>query len=386
MLVGALLVAFASGCSDSGESTQTTSTASTSTVAASTTPTIPVVKTLNALLSQSKCTGAGRVPLTKTIVNAAELEYIEPYSGFNTVGTLPRFAQYWDFKGQGPVAPDALAVMAPGAGTIVRITKTSEGHEIVIEHTCDTYSIVSDVARLTGPLTPLDNTLAIGQIVNDRIVVEAGQIFGLDGEAPGIGYALLDQTATPPTASVAPTIATQPWIDRVVAPLDYFSAEAATQVREALVGTVVPPDGTTAIQIDGSAQGPWRTTDGERQIVLVGSNLDPKAAVVSFGNDIGSQNYLVSKWPESVSSFDELTATDGVVVLDLATFNYVRTDGKAWSGDNQTRTKTLTAMVVEPYGYLLLQVGADNTMRAEILPGSESPRVGFSAAAVTYSR
>jgi hypothetical protein len=370
--------------SDDQATPTTTSSSSTSTTTTSTAVVAPA--SLNDALSAGKCTGAGRIPMARPIVPTADLEYIEPYGGLSGASTFPRFAQYWDFKGQTPVSPDQFAIMTPGDGTIVKVTKRNDGHEIIVEHTCDTYSIFSNVARLSGPLLPLDKVLTLNQVSEDRVAVTAGTAFGLDGEAPGFEYAFVDQVATSNVSLTTPTLTSQPWLSRLAPPLDYLSGDAATQVRQSLVGGLTPPDGVVPINATGSVAGMWGSTTPDTQLSLVASNLDPKASMVSFGSSTAAQHFVVSKWPNGFASFDQLTTTSGIVVIEMSTFTYVTQDGKPWIGDAQVKVDQLTAKPGDLYGYLLMQLVDRDTLRAELFASSESPRVGFTTDAVTYKR
>ena len=380
------LVVIIAACTEQKPDEQSAPSSTTASSTTTTTTSVVAPVSLNDALSAGKCTGAGRIPMARPIVAATDLEYIEPYGGLSGASTFPRFAQYWDFKGQTPVAPDQYAIMTPAEGTVVKITKQTEGHEIIIEHTCDVYSIFSNVARLTGPLLPLDNVLTLNQVSKDRLAITAGTAFGLDGESPGFTYALVDQVATSTANLTTPTLASQPWLSRLAPPLDYLSSDAATQVRQALVGGLIPPDGVVPINSTGSVAGMWGSTTPDAQLSLVASNLDPKASMVSFGSSTAAQHFVVSKWPEGFASFDQLTTANGIGVIEMSTFTYVTQDGKPWIGDAQVKVEQLTARPGDLYGYLLMQLVDQDTLRAELFASSESPRVGFTTDAVTYKR
>ena len=312
-------------------------------------------------------------------------------------------------SGEQPVG--TYTVMSPADGVVVGIEdfmKTNgypyPDHRIVIQHSCNLYSVFIHVGELQGPLKGLVN----GSSWRGEVAVKAGEVIADDSPHPGYDFSTFDGTKTIKLANEASYGQAESWKKYTAAPFGYFPDDVRKQLEDKSLRTSAPFDGRIDWDVDGSAQGVWfvENTNGYRGLGdesasydnhgdIVHGYWDTHLAIAPHNVDNDAFIYSVGDWEGcpcqfmSVGNVDPSTIKPGSdpVVIELVNFGYKGPDGGKIDAAHLVRGYTLVPGT-EVKGLLVLQVNDNGTMRVEKIPGAKSKAEfkGFGQNATTYVR
>lgn len=302
-------------------------------------------------------------------------------------------------------------VMSPAEGTVVSIEdfmKTNgypyPDHRIVIQHSCNLYSVFIHVGELLGPL----KGIVSGADWRGEVAVKAGEVIADDSPHPGYDFSTFDGAKTIKLANEASYGQAESWKKYTAAPFGYFPDDVRKQMEDKSLRTSAPFDGRIDWDVDGTAQGVWfvENTNGYRGLGdesatydnhgdVVRGYWDTHLAIAPHNVDNDAFIYSVGDWEGcpcqfmSVGNVDPSTIKPGSdpVVIELVNFGYKGPDGGKIDAAHLVRGYTLVPGT-EVKGLLVLQVNDNGTIRVEKIPGAKSKAEfqGFGQNATTYVR
>ncbi|MFC1944113.1 hypothetical protein ACFLX5_01225 [Chloroflexota bacterium] len=176
---------------------------------------------LNMVFSRGNCEEREVVRLTAAPAASDDLAYIFPMGLMTGSHITPVDHQYyfWDDK-QAPL--DRYSVHSPADGYVVKVDYLENDYHVVIEHSCDIYSIFIHLERLTGPLEDLNDAVSWGKPQYARIPIKAGEAIALDGGTAGFDFSVHNNALILPGFINPSSYIVEPWKVHTVRPLRVF--------------------------------------------------------------------------------------------------------------------------------------------------------------------
>ncbi len=366
--------------------------------------TIPLAQ----ILADGTCSSKpGDATLGAGFANASEIAYIVPMGLMTGAHITPVDHMYVYYPSQQPRTLTDYPVVSPAGGYVRGVSKLDSDYRVIIEHSCDVWSIFIHVQTLSGPLASLNSQVTYQKGWSGSIAIKEGEAFATDGGQPGYDYSLHDMRTTLKGLRPASYAQTETWKLHVVDPFDYTPDPIKTQLLAKDLRGVAPRGGKIDYDTAGVATGNWfvvgtngyagdpkNNTTGpisptqmrgywDTHLALAPHPVDPTHFIASVGNYGGNAvQYATEVDPAT------LTASSIPTALKLYSFELQKADGTPFTQDaNQAaysagvKVKLGTQMV----GVLLVQLQADGTLKVEKRPGATaSTSTTFGTDVLTY--
>lgn len=382
----------------------------------------PVAGSITASSPLSKILGGagpcrtGDVAFTHGFAHADQIAYIVPMGAMIGAHVTPidHVYVYYPETSERPVGDDRYPVPSPAAGTVVEVSMFASDYRVVIEHSCDLYSVYIHVQRLVGPLASIEGTVSFGKHWSGRIPVQAGEAFATDGGQPGYDYSLFDQKVSLGFANRSSYDRFEQWKPYTADPFERLAEPVRSALLAKNLRRVAPFGGRIDYDQPGTAAGNWfvegtngyfgrlqNQTDGpirpdqqrgywDTHLALAPDPIDPSFTIVSMGGWDGGRvvQYGVKGNAPAPS---EVTAASGVVAYELVSYQYVTASGAPWVSSEPGRNPAFDPGLRarggdQVHGVLLVQVQADGSLLVEAFPGRRAADVpGFTDAKVRYT-
>jgi len=188
----------------------------------------PAKKVKRGLLNAQGCEGSGSFKLSASPIDLENLEKIRPMGGLSSSHITPTDHQYWDtIESDGYTDDttnlDRFNIYAPADGYVIDVEKGSD-HRIVIEHTCNFYTIFIHVDRLSEKIisaTGFDYSTTEREHEWPRVKVNAGELIGTVGVGK-FDFSVIDEAVTLPGLIVPESYLGEIWKIHTVDTFDYF--------------------------------------------------------------------------------------------------------------------------------------------------------------------
>ena len=367
--------------------------------------------TMRTFFSGDKCIGNAPVTYSKPIIALSDLGQITPLGRMYDSHVTPTDHQYWqpvDNTVQGSPYP----VYSPADGYIVSLeqhkagkadtsdigaTSTVDEFRIVIEHSCNLYTVFNHVRALPDVLFNQANFATDSRVNRPkspiRIAIKAGDQVGKVG-ANTFDVQSVDESVTVPGLLKPATYESEIWKIHTTDPISHYSEPLKTQYYAKVSRSVEPIGGKVDFDLAGKLVGNWfkqgtngynnlggRYWDGHLSIVY--DPHIPSKIIVSSGHSltgISDQYLVIGTVPDPAT----VSASSGIVRYPLFYYKYL-SSGKDWD-----ITKPAKDMAIAPSsalkGYLLAQIQADGNLKAEIIEGNAGTQANFSDKATLYTR
>lgn len=364
---------------------------------------------LSQIFTRGQCQGSGEVRFTAAPADPGDLSHIFPLGLMTGAHVTPVDHQYYYWANMN-ASLDEYTVHSPANGVIVEVSYMADDYRVVIEHSCDVFTIWIHLEELAGPLEQLNGTILSSRPNFERFPVSAGEIISYDGGTAGFDFSVHDNRVilsgfVDPTSYVA-----EPWKVHTVDPYEYFDEPVRSQLLTKNVRQVEPLGGKLDYDIPGTLMGNWfvENTNGyagnstitgtvapdqqvgywSTHLAIAPDPIDPRAVFVSLGSYAGrTAQYAIGNLNPHPA---EVTADTGLVKYEIVGSQHiVASTGQPWHGINRN---AVPDVVVEVYpehveGTVLLQLLDDETLKAEAFPGLRSDQVdAFTANAKIYER
>lgn len=360
------------------------------------------------ILADGQCsTPPGNVSLTAGFANATEIAYIVPLGqmAFGHVTPTDHLYIYYPSQTAGPAGN--YPIVSPAAGRIRGVGKLDSDYRVIIEHSCDVWSVYIHVQTLTGPLAAIAGQVTFQRGWFGSIPIAAGETFATDGAQPGYDYSLFDQRVTLKGLNPASYARSETWKLHTVDPFDYMTDPLKSQLLAKNLRGAAPRGGKIDFDAPGVATGNWFVvgtngyagdprnnptgpiTPGQHRgywdthLALVPDPIDPTHFIASVGNFGGTAvQYAIEIDPAT------LTVASGPTVLELHSYSYYKPDGMPFSQDVNNAAYA-AGVTVKPsdttMGVLLVQLLPDGTLKVEKRPGATaSTSTTFGADVLIY--
>jgi len=350
-------------------------------------------------LSNGKCNGTDKPPLTTLPMRPQDFSMIIPYG--LTVGghVTPIDHQYFSPADQNSPR-DAYPVYAMADATLVdlqpRTTPRGTEYRFVFSVSCKLFYYYDLVTSLAPEVAAVYNGERASHRVN--LPVTAGQTIGYIG-GQTLDFAVWDMDVVLPGFMVPEHYEGEPWKIHTADPLDYYTPEVRAQALAKYMRTVEPRSGKIDYDVDGRLVGNWFVEGSGGYAGLQGTenpdypsthlsiapdHLDPTSIVFSIGDFAGepAQFGVVGNAPDPA----EMAVTDGLVTYELVLKDWADSSGQHW--DRMTLAQGLRAAnQTNVQGTALVQLLDDRLLKVEVFPGKTLNQVtGFTDAAVIYER
>ncbi len=358
---------------------------------------------LSQFFSRGECEGTGEIRFTAAPADPEDLSHIYPLGLMTGSHVTPVDHQYYYWTSLG-VPVERYTVHSPADGVVVEVGYQPPDYRVIIEHSCDVYTIWIHLERLAGPLTRLHGTISSARPHYERIPVFAGEIIAYDGGTAGFDFSVHDARVLLPGFVCPESYAVEPWKVHTVDPYDVFDEPVRSRLLSKNVRQVEPLGGKIDHDIPGRLIGNWfvEGTDGyagaaqpsgpggywSTHLAIAPDAIDPRAIIVSmpsFG-DHRAQVAIGSLDPHPT----DVSVATGLVKYELVGWAYVReSTGEPWGG---TTWAAYEDIVVETYpqhvdGTVLFQLLEDHRLKFEAFPGLRAGEVdGFTREATIYER
>ncbi len=364
---------------------------------------------MNALLSAGQCGGKGTVQYTKPLIALEDLGQITPLGRMFDSHVTPTDHQYWQPKNPN-AAWSTYPIYAPADATIVSIERTPAGQSqttdqkvtiqqpefrIVMEHTCDFYTILIH-------LHTLDESIAKQVTFNEstnrpsspiRIAVKAGQ------KLATVGGNTFDVTTSDSTKKLTgfvnpATYNQEPWKVYTNDTISYYSDAYRSQLYAKVSRSAAPVGGMIDYDVDGKLSGNWyrqgsggysgnmqqRYWDGH--LAFAPNPFDGKTILVSTGHYLGATSAQFAVDPATPDPA-KIGPENGLVKIKLYDYKLM-SNGTEWNATTPSKN-----VVVQRNGgvkaTLLVQMQLDKTIKVEFVKG-DSNQASFTSSAMVYER
>jgi hypothetical protein len=366
------------------------------------------------MFSAGSCDPASDVDRYSTsIVDPASISYLYPLGGMlgSHITPVDHVYVYFPEPPDTSVAPDTYSISTPADGRVVAVEdfQLSNGypypdHRIVIEHSCDLYSVFIHVGELRGALA---DAFADG-ILGEPVPVTAGDVVADDSANPGFDFSTFDSDVSLQFANPESYGQAEQWKPYTADPLAYFPDDVRTAFEQRSLRVDAPLGGRIDWDLAGTARGNWFVdgTNGYRgvgtqaasydnhgevahgywdtHLAMAPHAVDPSAFIYSIGDWEGCPcQFLGVGNPDPAS----IVPSDVPTVIELVRFSYENADGTMMNASAPTKGYRL-APAGAVVGLLAVQVHDDGTMTVEKLPGvtSAAAFTGFGEGAQVYVR
>lgn len=361
-----------------------------------------------------ECDAKGPKTYSVGIGEASQMSHIVPLGAMETTHITPidHIYVYYPQGSDGSKA-GTFTVTAPADGAVVTVEDfqvTNDypypDYRIVVEHSCDLYSVFIHVGELQGVLADAAQTAKSSGSWQGRIPVKAGDVLADESAHPGYDFSTFATKAKHSMLNAASYMQMETWKPYTANPFEFFPADIRAAYEGKTLRTVNPIGGEIFYDKKGTAQGVWfvEGTNGYR------GNSDPKASFNNRGKiargywdthlalaphnvDPSSFIYSIGDWEGcpcqfmTVGNIDPSSITVGEpVVVDLVEFEAVTPDGQRMDPQKPVRGYKLKAGK-QIAGSLAIQLVDDGTLKIEKRPGKDAKSFsGFTNAASTYVR
>jgi hypothetical protein len=360
----------------------------------------PFPASLQELWSRGQATGNGPVKLKNFLFRTEDIGSIIPMGMMVWGHVTP--SDHLSIQPKDRKAPKAhYPLMAPADGFIVDLQRPPKGNpdpairdysgdcRIVIEHSSTFYSWFGLVDQLDkSVLDAIGGEPKAGPPVGVRVPVKAGQVIAWSGGSHGMDLTILNtESRLTGFVDLKQFRQRDPWKPHVVDPFDYVDEPLKTQLLSLNPRKAEPRGGKIDFDIDGKLVGNWyregsggyagtnrRLDYWVGHLTLAYHHIDPTKIVVSIGDFEGKprQFWVKGNSPDPA----KVTSHDGPVKYELV-YSSVDNSGQPYAGIDTERV----------HGALLVQVLADQSLKAEVFPGRQAATVtGFTSKATSYSR
>lgn len=312
-------------------------------------------------------------------------------------------------------APGTFTVTSPADGAVVSVEDfqmTNDypypDYRIVVEHSCDLYSVFIHVGQLQGKLAEAaSGAKTNGGSWSGRIEVAAGDVLADESANPGYDFSTFATSAKQSMINPASYFQKESWKPYTANPFDFVDAQLKSAYEAKTLRVSDPVGGTIFHDKEGTAQGSWfvKGTNGymglgdqkasynnhgkvargywDTHLALAPEHVDATAFIYSIGDWEGCPCQFMSVGNVDPTSI-ETSSTPTVV--DLVEYEIVNSDGSRMDPRTPTRGYKLKPGS-KVAGSLALQVNEDGSMTVEKRPNEKASTFsGFTDKAATYVR
>ncbi|MCX6014503.1 MAG: hypothetical protein NT020_02745 [Chloroflexales bacterium] len=385
--------------------------------------------TLDKVFGQPESTcPSTQIQLTHTILPLDQLTASIPYGMMVGGHVTPIDHGYLGIKTLAATSPlsdaDFQPITAPADGTIIEVSALGDpnSHRVVIAHGCGLYSVYMVVNKLTGVLAAQADAVKTQSYLQLNQPIKAGEEFGRQRDNPLDFNLFAKETWLTGFVSPLSYLYGESWKLYTTDPTPYFSAELQKPYTDIMQRTTAPRWGKIDYDVAGSAAGNWflAETLGYNGIkidtyknatqpiqsgmgtgtnnywyghlALVPHHVQPDSWMASFGGwqdpkGDGIQQ-MIALAPNQKTP-DQITATDGVVVYQLASMQYLDASGTplVMQGGKAPQPVGYTIAPGQPNGAIAVQVEADGTLSIEVFPDTLASTIkGFGGNKRSYHR
>jgi len=284
------------------------------------------------------CEGEGSVILTHSPMKLSELEKIIPLGRMSGEHVTPTDHQYWapvGFEhGLDPFADiELFDVYSPADGVIINVEKMGgpDDYRMVIEHSCDFYSIFIHLKTLAPKIA--SELSFSGRNSYGRIPISAGEVVGTLG-LRAVDFSVHDATKRLP--GLINEYSGEPWKIYTADPFDYFEEPLRSQLMAKSLRSVEPIGGKIDYDIPGKLIGNWlrvgrnpqKMEYWEDNLAVAYDHIDPSQIRVSFGDYKGEERQFGvlgnSPDPKDIGIGERVT-------YELVRFDHFLPDGEYWN-------------------------------------------------------
>lgn len=363
-----------------------------------------------------ECDEKGPTQYSTGFGDVSQMSHIVPLGAMTTSHITPVDHIYVYFpNGSDNSAAGTYTVTSPADGSVITVEdfqRTNEypypDYRVVIQHSCDLYSVFIHVGELQGPLADAaSKAKANGGAWTGSIPVKAGDVVADDSEKPGYDFSTFATSAKQTMLNPQSYAEKESWKPYTANPFDFVPSDMKSAYEAKSLRTVNPIGGTIFYDKDGTAQGSWfvKNTNGykglgdqqasfnnhgkvahgywDTHLSLAPDHVDPTAFIYSIGDWEGCPCQFMS-----VKNIDpqSIKASSTPTVIDLVEFEYMKPDGSLMDRLNPVRGYKL-----EPrskiVGSIALQLNNDGSLTVEKRPSQPaSSFTQFSSNAQTYVR
>jgi len=353
-------------------------------------------KVKQGLLSPNGCEGNGSFKLGTSPMRLEDLDRILPQGGMSTSHITPTDHQYWNTLGSSGKQDettnlDRFDIIAPADGYIVDV-EFKEDHRVVIEHSCDFYTIFIHVDLLKDHIISQikDQVGEIGAHEWPKVKVKEGEVFGSIGVGK-VDFSVIDANVILP-GFVNPSAYSEKWKIHTVDTFDYFEEPIRSELLKKNIRTVEPFGGKIDYDIDGKLVGNWflegiySGTENEDyskgHLSIVYDSIDPDHIVVSIGefNDRAVQYGVKGNTPDPKD-----VGVGELIEYELVPYDHYLGNKKMDESEFTTGLKAKNSNEVR--GVALFELIDNKNLKVEFFPDKKDSQVGgFTSKAVVYER
>lgn len=363
-----------------------------------------------------ECDDNGPTTYSAGFGDPEKMSYIVPLGAMITTHITPVDHIYVYFpSGSDGSASGTYTATAPADGTVISIEDfqmTNEypypDYRIVLQHSCDLYSVFIHVGELQGPLAQAaSDAKSNGGSWSGAIRVKAGDVLADDSEKPGYDFSTFAASAKQKMLNPNSYTQKEAWKPYTANPFDFVPANLKSSYEAKSLRTVAPVGGTIFYDKEGTAQGSWfvKGTNGYMGLgdqqasynnhgKVARGYWDTHLSIAPEHVDATSFIYSIGDWEGcpcqfmSVNNVNPSTITQSSVptVIDLVEFDYVNADGSRMDRQNPTKGYKLkpSSQVI---GSIALQLNEDGSLTVEKRPNEPaSTFTQFGKNATTYVR
>lgn len=355
---------------------------------------------LSTYLSRGECAPRDKVRFTAAPADPDDLSHIFPYGLMTGSHVTPTDHQYY-FWATMDASVERYPVRSPGDGVVVEVDYQGGDYRVIIEHSCDVYTIWILLQQLAGPLAHLDGAMSDRPHTFDRIPVKAGEVIAYDGGTPGFDFSVHDGRVVLSGYVCPESYASEPWKVHTADPYNYFDEPIRSELLAKNVRRAAPLGGKIDHDADGRLIGNWfvEGTNGyagagqpggywQGHLAIAPDPVDPRTIIVSMP-DFGDRREQVA-----IACLDphpaDVSVETGLVEYELVGWAYVReATGEHWAGITRPFYDDIVVEVYPQHvdGVILCELVADRRLKFEAFPGATAADVdGFTENAVIYER
>src|SRR3989344_2126144 len=302
-----------------------------------------IVQEKRGLLNPYLCEGKGSFRLNVSPLALEDVLKIVPMGQVSSFHITPTDHQYWhtiDYFGSEDDTNnlDRFNVYAPADGRIVEIEK-SKDYRLLIEHTCDFYTIFIHVDKLSDKIKSYVNFKDDTSYEHEwpQIPVEEGEIVGTIGVGK-LDFSVVDGSVMLKGFVNPETYEGEPWKIHTVDTFDYYEEPLRSELLAKNLRKIEPFGGKIDYDVDGMG----------KQFGVKGNLPDPK----------------------------DVSAENGIVKYELAPYSYY-SKGKLWNEIDYVED-IKAENTDEVRGVALFQLMEGGKLKAEFFPNKKENEVsGF---------
>jgi hypothetical protein len=165
---------------------------------------------LSQFFSRGECIERPDVRFTAAPADPNDLSHIYPLGLMTGSHVTPVDHQYYYWASL-DVPVERYTVHSPANGVVVEVGYQPPDYRVIIEHSCNVYTIWILLERLAGPLAHLDGAIPSSRPHYERIPVSAGEIIAYDGGTAGFDFSVHDARVLLPGFVRPESYALEPW-------------------------------------------------------------------------------------------------------------------------------------------------------------------------------